>query len=90
MDIKDLKDNIKKQTTWERFLFLVLFAVACSISSTIMCFIIIFQFLSTLLIGQPNERLLIFSKSLSKYIYEITLYLNFNSDDKPFPFNEWP
>lgn len=40
--------------------------------------------------GNLNEQLLQFGRSLSIYVYDVVSYLTYNSDEKPFPFNDWP
>jgi hypothetical protein len=40
--------------------------------------------------GQVNESVLPFGQNLSTYIYQITLFLTFNTDDMPFPFMDFP
>ena len=39
---------------------------------------------------QTNDRLLRFGGELSDFLYQIFLYLTFNSEEKPFPFADWP
>ena len=52
--------------------------------------IVIFQFLLKLFTGETNERLRKLGQSMSTYIYQIFQFLNFNSDDHPYPFGTWP
>ena len=52
--------------------------------------IVIFQFFHTLLTRKPNTPVLDFSENLCAYLYEILLYLSFNSHELPFPFTDWP
>jgi hypothetical protein len=40
--------------------------------------------------GDTNERLLTLGQNLSTYVYQITLFLTFNSDEHPYPFGDWP
>ena len=89
MDEK-LKENIKRQSTWARGVYMILFAVIYSIAEIVVIFITIFQFLLKLFTGNVNERLLSFSQRLSTFIYNIMLFFMFNSEEKPYPFSAWP
>jgi hypothetical protein len=85
-----LKSNLGSRKTWLRGLYMVLFAVIYSVTEVVIGAVVILQFLFTLVTGQTNARLLQFGRSLSRYVYQIMLFFTFNSEDLPFPFNEWP
>lgn len=89
MDEK-LKENIKRQSTWARGGYMILFAVVYSIAEIVVIFITIFQFVLALFTGNVNERLLNFSQRLSTFIYNTMLFFMFNSEEKPYPFSPWP
>lgn len=86
----NLKDNIKKRSTWLRGLYMLLFMIICGLAEFLVFTIIIFQFLSMALSGKTNSRLREFGQDLSAFVYEILLFLTYNREDKPFPFNDWP
>ena len=86
----DLKDNIKKQSTWMRGLYILLFSIFYGIAEFVMYMIIIFQFLLKLLTGDTNDRLRKLAQGISTYIYQILQFLSFNSDSHPYPFGAWP
>ena len=85
-----IKENIKLQSTWMRGLYLLLFLIIWGIAKTLVIAVMVFQFLSLLFVRKINGNLVPFSHSLSRFVYEITLYLTFASDERPFPFNRWP
>ena len=85
-----VKENIADTNTWGCGLFMLLFAVIQWVSKTVLVIAIIIQFGFVLFTGEKNERLLNFSKELSKFLYEIFMYLTFNTEIKPFPFDAWP
>ena len=86
----DLKDNIKKQSTWMRGLYILLFSIFYGIAEFVMYMIIIFQFILKLLTGDTNDRLRKLAQGISTYIYQILQFLSFNSDSHPYPFGAWP
>ena len=48
------------------------------------------QFLWVLIRGETNAQLTGFGQSLATYTYQIVLYLTFSSEERPFPFADWP
>ena len=90
MDHAEIKDNVQKQETWLRGLFALLFIIIASLAETLILMISIFQFGHILLTQSINQPLLLFSKSLSRYVYHITMYVCFSTEEKPFPIGEWP
>ncbi len=85
-----MKEYLVNFQTWFRGFFMLVFLAIYIVLRWVIFAVIIFQFGSTLLTGQLNERLLSFSDSLSVYAFQIIRYLSYNSDDKPFPFRSWP
>jgi len=86
----DVKTHIESTETWLRLLFMVLFAVISWIAKLVLIAVVIFQFLVKLFTGDINERALGLGGQLSSYIYQILNYLTFNTEERPFPFNDWP
>lgn len=87
---ENLRKNLTATDTWVRGLFMVLFLIAYGAAKAVLYLIVFFQFFHTLLTGKPNNPLLDFSENLCAYLYEILLYISFNSNDLPFPFATWP
>lgn len=87
---ENMKGNITNQSIWIRGLYMLLFALIYSIAEIVFTAVAVFQFLTALVTGRPNELLLNFGQSLSTYIYQIIQFFTFNSDEKPYPFSSWP
>ena len=86
----EIKQHMKQQSTWVRGFYILVFAFIYSIAEIVLAAVVFFQFLTTLFTGNRNERLLTFGDNLGTFIYQVIKYLTYNSDDKPFPFDEWP
>jgi len=86
----DLKDNIKKQSTWMRGLHMLLFSIFYKIAELILFAVIVFQFILKVLTGDTNDRLRKLGQSISTYIYQVLQFLSFNSEQHPYPFGAWP
>jgi hypothetical protein len=69
---------------------MLLFAVAYGVAELLLLVTAVFQFLYLLVTGKTVERLLIFGENLSRYFYQIIRYLTFNTEERPFPFSDWP
>ena len=87
----DGKENIKKTSTWIRFAYMVLFgAILIPLGRFVLAFIVVGQFLMVLVKGRDNANLRKLGNALGQWIYQGILFLTFNSEAKPFPFDEWP
>ncbi len=87
---KELKQNLQQKSTWMRAFYMVLFAIIFGVIEVVLTATVLFQFISALLTGNTNDRLLKLGQSLSTYLYQIALFLTFNSEDHPYPFGAWP
>lgn len=83
------KDNIKTPSSWTRIFYIILFVIVMKVLRWIIFGITLFQFIHNLISGYPNQRCKNFSSGLAKYIHNIVLYLNYNTNEKPYPFNKW-
>lgn len=86
----ELKENFLSRSTWIRAAYMLVFVIIYSIAKILIVAVVIFQLLSKLLFGQANAQLLKLGHSLAIFIYQIISYLTYNTDDKPFPFGDWP
>ena len=87
---QQLKSNLTSGRTWLRCLYMIFFAVCLQVASIVLWVLVVLQFLFALISGSDNENLRDFGQTLSKFIYQALSFLTFNSDDKPFPFADWP
>jgi len=85
-----LKENLSKDSTWMRALYMILFAILYSVAEIVITVVVVFQFFAVLITGKNNSRLLKLGQSLSTWVYQVMLYLTFNSEYQPYPFGAWP
>lgn len=90
MDTEELKSNITSGEHWLRLVYMLLFAVLLYVAGMVMGVVIILQFLFALLTGGNNGNLRHFGQVLSLYIYDCLNFLTYNTEQKPFPFDDWP
>ncbi len=73
-----------------RLLFMVLFWVFLRVSLFVTLLISIVQWVTLWFQEEPIDSLLSFSKSLKIFQAQIIAYLTFESEDKAYPFADWP
>ena len=86
----EIKENLKSQDTWLRLLFMVIYGAVLWVTSIVLAFVVVLQFLNVLFTRTMQPNLLGFGASLAEYMKQIVAYLTFNTEDKPFPFGDWP
>ena len=87
---KQMKDRLTSRDVWVRALYMVFFVVAYGVAELVLSLVVLFQFGTILITGSANEPLLRFGHNLSQYVYQILQFQTFNTEDKAFPFSDWP
>lgn len=82
--------NLKSPIFWKRLPFIGLFIILYTLAEIAAWAVIIFLIFYHLLTGSNNRRAEIFGRQTSAYIYHILLYLTYNTQERPFPFTDWP
>lgn len=90
MDNEQLKSNLTSSKHWLRLVFMLLFAAVLQLASLVMWVLVAVQFVFSLITGDDNHHLRRFGHSLSTYIYDVLKFLCYSSEEKPFPFADWP
>ena len=85
----EFKENIMRPNIWTRGFYMLIFALVYSIAEVVIAGVVVLQFGFSLFTGQPNDSLTHFGQQLSTYVYQIFRFQTFNSEYKPFPFDEW-
>ncbi|MEJ2115688.1 MAG: DUF4389 domain-containing protein [Gammaproteobacteria bacterium] len=86
-----LAKNLKSKSIWMRLLFMLVVTFLYSVSRIVVGAVVIVQFFWVLFTGETNQKLQVFGKSLATYTNQIILYLTFNTEARPFPFDiDWP
>lgn len=86
-----VEQNVKSKSTWTRFVFMLVFYLLACVASFVLTIVIVLGFLWVLFTGDRNDRLSEAGQGLATYLYGVIRYLTYNSDTRPFPFDEaWP
>ncbi len=88
-----MEDNTRKNlsdlSTWTRVLYIALYVIAFNVAEAVIAAITIIQFFTVLLTGRVNTKLAELGSSVGDYLAEVTAFLTYKSDHKPFPVSEW-
>ena len=86
----DNKGTLSNSNTWVRLAYLFVFTLLLMAARLVITLVVIVQFLLVLVTGSDNENLRNLGQGLGKWVYQTVMFLTFNTDSKPFPFDEWP
>lgn len=84
------KDNITDPDFWLRLLYTLLFALAWQVVELLLAVILVVQILFRLFTGRPHDQVAGLGNSLSQYAWQMGRYVSAASDEKPWPFSDWP
>ncbi|HUH57268.1 MAG TPA: DUF4389 domain-containing protein [Pseudomonadales bacterium] len=84
------KDTVTSDSFWVKTLFVVMFFLVYRVLDIVLLLATLGQWLFTLITGSPHASLVKFGASLGLYLQQITFYLTSVSEDKPYPFQDWP
>jgi hypothetical protein len=73
-----------------KILYLILFCIIYGLTDIVLFTIVFVQTLLNLFTGEPSESLKDFGKSLGIYLKQISEFLSYASEEKPYPFSDWP
>ena len=86
-----IEENIKSGATWLRLLFMLVSCVLACVAIFAGSVIVVLGFFYVLFTGDVNTQIKEAGQSVATYIYNLSRYLTFNTDEKPFPLGgRWP
>lgn len=90
MNQDEIKRNLLDADQWIRVLFMAGFAIAAWFVLIGLSGLVVVQTIIALISGEPNRNLQKAGYLFGCYLHEIIEFLVYNTDDKPFPFSEFP
>jgi hypothetical protein len=73
-----------------RILWMILFVLVWQVAETVLAVVVLAQLVYRLFNGAPSLGMISFGDSLSQYLAQIGRFGTFNTDQKPWPFADWP
>lgn len=88
--MNDPLQELQRESILLRVLWMLLFALVWQLAELLLAGVVLVQLGYRLFYGAPSAALLAFGDSLSQYLAQIGRFGTFNSDEKPWPFADWP
>ena len=73
-----------------KILYLILFYLIFRITDLVLLLVLLIQTILNLVSGEPSQSIKEFGKSLGVYLQQISEFLSYASEEKPYPFSDWP
>ncbi|CAK9890334.1 MULTISPECIES: DUF4389 domain-containing protein [Pseudomonas] len=73
-----------------RVLWMLVFLVVWQLAELLLGGLVLVQLIYRLIYGAPSASLMNFGDSLSQFLAQIGRFGSFHSDQKPWPFADWP
>ena len=73
-----------------KILYLILFYLIYRITDLVLLAVMLIQIGLNIFSGEPSDSIKMFGKSLGAYLQQISEFLSYASEEKPFPFSDWP
>lgn len=86
----DPQKTLERESIVLRILWMVLFALVWQLAELVLAGVVLLQLGYRIIYSAPNAGLLSFGDSLSQYLAQIGRFGTFNSEEKPWPFQDWP
>lgn len=73
-----------------RAVFMLAFWIASRIVLIVVALLAVFQLISAVITRRPNDKIIRFGRNLGVYLSQIVNFLTYNTEQKPWPFQDWP
>ena len=82
------KDELLDLKKWQRLFFMIIYGAAINFVVSILIFLVAIQFIFYLFTSKTNNQLQSANNWLHGFFNDSLIFLSFNSDSKPWPFND--
>ena len=88
--MNDTKNAPKYESIILRVLWMLVFLLVWQVAQLVLGGLVLVQLIYRLVYGAPNGCLMNFGDSLSLYLAQIGRFGSFHTEQKPWPFADWP
>ena len=88
--MNDPKAAPKYESIVLRIVWMLVFALVWQVTQFLLGALVVVQLIYRLIYGAPSASLMNFGDSLSQFLAQIGRFGTFHSDQKPWPFADWP
>ncbi len=89
-DVKQSHEEQSREGLILRVLWMILFALVWQVAELVLLALVLVQLVYRLTSGRPHVGAMNSGDSLSQYVAQIGRFGCFHSDEKPWPFADWP
>lgn len=82
--------NFTNPDLWFRLVYMIVFGLFSWLARIVILVIALLQFLLVLFTGAGNANLRSAGEGIARWTQQTYLFLSFASDEKPYPFQDWP
>ncbi len=86
----DSNNNFTNPDLWFRLVYMIVFGLFSWLARIAILVIALLQFLLVLFTGTGNANLRAAGEGIARWTQQAYLFLSFASDEKPYPFQDWP
>lgn len=83
-------EELRREALLLRILWMVLFSIVWQLAQFVLGGAVLLQLVLRLINGVPSTSLMAFGDSLGQYLAQIVRFGTFHTDEKPWPFADWP
>jgi hypothetical protein len=88
--MNDFSRDPERESILLRALWMVVFVLVWQVAQFLLGALVLAQLIYRLIYGAPNASLMNFGDSLSQYLAQIGRFGSFHTEQKPWPFADWP
>lgn len=88
--MSDPKSETQYESILLRVLWMIVYLLVWQVAQFILGAVVLVQLIYRLIYGAPSASLMNFGDSLSQSLAQIGRFGTFHSDQKPWPFADWP
>lgn len=88
--MSDRKTSPQYESIVLRVLWMLVFFLVWQVAQFVLGALVLVQLIYRLIYGAPNSGLMNFGDSLSLYLAQIGRFGTFHTEQKPWPFADWP
>jgi hypothetical protein len=88
--MNDPKNEARYESILLRVLWMLVYVLVWQVAQFILGAVVLVQLIYRLIYGAPSASLMNFGDSLSQFLAQIGRFGSFHSDQKPWPFADWP
>ncbi|WP_285962052.1 DUF4389 domain-containing protein [Pseudomonas tohonis] len=88
--MSDEREDLQRESILLRVLWMLIFVVVWQLAEIVLCVVVLAQLGYRAFYGAPSGGLMGFGDSLSQYLAQIGRFGTFNTEEKPWPFADWP